>query len=322
MRKNFRRIKTSLIMGLLLFSMFSLITPQASAGIIVNLQSVVNLHSVDANLTNIPIMPRSTGFSTQVSFEYYVTYAGGVFNLLGESLLAIHRGRTVQIQVEPFGYPSWATVTVSNWPIVKITDQSQYPIITLTVKLNEDAPAFGEGEIKLRVTVPQQGLVQGIETVFGFSFSAGYIPLVQAQFPDGESKIIGPMDTAVFKVELQNLGNARTRVNLNVDNVPSGWAAIITNDVIIEEGEGSKAYAYLTVKPPKSFGYHDDAASIIVTYTPEMAENPTFVGETRVVDVLVESRGFSIIGGEIILIPLIIIILIVLLIYYFIIKKK
>lgn len=323
MTKNLTKVKTSVIMGLMLFSMFSLITPQVSGGVIVNLESVVNLYEYNTNLTNIPIQPRATGFSTDVTFEYYVTYAGGILNLLGESILAIHKGRTAQIQVEAFGHPSWATVTISNWPIVRITDESQYPKITLTVKLNEDAPAFGEGEIKLRVTVPKEGLVQGIETVFGFSFSAGYLPLVQAQFPGGESKIIGPMDTAVFPIELQNLGNARTRVTLEVQGVPDGgWAAIITNDVIIEEGEGSKAMAYLTVKPPKGFGYHDDVASIIVTYTAEMAENPIFIGETRTVDVLVESRGFSIIGGEIVLIPLIIIILIVLLIYYFVIKKR
>ena len=322
MTKNLRAIKAALIMGLLLVSMFVAFIPNTSAGVIANLESVVNLYDYDKNLTNVAIKPRATGFSTTVTFEYYVTYASGIFNVLGGALLSIHKGRTVVMQVEPFGYPEWATVTVSNWPTVKIQAEEQYPKVTLTVKINEDAPAYGEGDIKLRVTILTEGLVEGVETEFGFPFSAGYLPLVQAQFPGGESRQVGPMDTVSIPIELENMGNARTRVNLEVSGVPNGWAATITNDVLIEEGKGSKSTAYLTVKPPKGFGYHDDVASVVIRYTPEMAENPIFVGETRIVDVLIESRGFSIIGIEIVLIPIIVIVLILFAIYYFVVKKR
>lgn len=322
MKKNLRTVKATIILGLLLGSMFVAFIPNTSAGIIANLESVVNLYDYDKNLTNVAIKPRATGFSTTVTFEYYVTYASGIFNILGSALLSIYKGRTVVMQVEPFGYPDWATVTVSNWPTVKIQAEEQYPKVTLTVKINENAPAYGEGDIKLRVTIPTEGLIEGVVTEFGFPFSAGYLPLVQAEFPGGESRQIGPMDTASIPIELQNMGNARTRVNLEVSGVPSGWAATITNDVLIEEGTGSKATAYLTVKPPKGLGYHDDVASIVIKYTPEMAENPIFVGETRTVDILIESRGLSVIGIEIVLIPLIVIILILLAIYYFVVKRR
>ncbi len=330
MKKNFRSIKATLIIGLLLVSLSSMMIPvnadsssesQSNSFSLFKLESYVNLLGYDKNLTNVPIQPRGTGFSTQLNLEYGVTYSAGLFNILGSALLQMHRGRTLKIQIEALDHPEWTSVSVSQWPTVTVSPDKQPVATQLTVKVNENAPAFGAGDIKLRITVPDVGLIKGMVNEVEIPFSAGYIPLVKAQFPEGESEIVGPMDTAVFPIELQNMGNARTRVSLQVLNVPDGWAAIITNDVLIEEGKGSKSMAYLTVKPPKGFGYHDDSAGIVVTYTPEMAENPQFVGETRTVDVLVESRGFSIIGMEVIILPLIAIIVVLILLYYFI-KRK
>jgi hypothetical protein len=118
------------------------------------------------------------------------------------------------------------------------------------------------------------------------------------------------------------LGNARTRVYIELTGVPDDWSASITNEIIIEEGTGSKATAYLTLKPPKGFGFHDDTASIFIKFTPEMAENPTYKGDPQTLDILVESRGFSIIGIEVLILPIIVIVIIILLLYYFIIKKR
>ena len=111
--------------------------------------------------------------------------------------------------------------------------------------------------------------------------------------PKGNTKLIGPTDTAEFPIEIINMGNARTEVIFEIVNVPDRWSAIITDDIIVEEGEGSKTTVYLAVKPPKDFGYHDERASISVRYTPMMAENPQFEGKSKPINVLVESRGFT-----------------------------
>ena len=109
------------------------------------------------------------------------------------------------------------------------------------------------------------------------------------------------MDTAVFTIEVENLGNARTKVYFEVDlnSLPDDWIAIVTDDIIIDEAQGSKGIAYLTVRPPKSFGYHDDDASIRVKLTPARAENTDQQGKSEYVTVIVESRGFSIVGLEV-----------------------
>ena len=165
-------------------------------------------------------------------------------------------------------------------------------------------------------------MIDGTSKEVEIAFSAGYIPLVYHEFLEGQNKIIGPMDTAEFPIDIINMGNARTEVVFEIKNVPDGWSAIITDDILVEEGEGSKSTVYLTVKPPKGFGYHDDTASILVKYTPWMAENPQFIGNSKSINVLVESRGFSVIGIEIVILPIIIIIVVLLLLYNFVIKKR
>jgi hypothetical protein len=90
----------------------------------------------------------------------------------------------------------------------------------------------------------------------------------------------------------------------------------------LDEAIGSKGTAYLTVRPPKGFGYHDDTAGIIVQMTPARAEKTDDQGVSERISVLVESRGFSIIGLEMIVLPIIVILVIIFLIYYFLIRKK
>jgi len=321
MTKNFRSVKATLIMGILLVSLSAAMVPTTSAGLLYSLQSFVNV-DYDVNITNVPIQPRSTGRAIKLDITYGITVSGGIFNLLGEFLRNLHDGRTVTIEIDPFEYPEWASVSVSSWPTATVQREEKLYPVTLTVKIDEDAPAFGKGDIKIKVTVPKVGLIDGIEKEVEIPFSAGYIPLVTHEFLEGNNKIIGPMDTAEFPIDIINLGNARTEVIFEIINVPDGWSAIITDDIIIEEGEGSRFTIYLAVKPPKTFGYHDDSASIAIRYTPWMAENPQFAGEAKPMNVLVESRGFSVVGIEIVILPIIIIVVVLLLLYHFVIKKK
>jgi hypothetical protein len=321
MKKNFRKIKNTLIIGFILFNIFIAIMPTISAaGGFTSLQSYVNVY-YDTSITNEPIMIRGTGKAIKLNITYGVT-AASLFQIGAQFLLAMHYGRTVKIQVEPVEFPDWADVSVSGWPTAKIQqDESSYPVI-LTIKVDEDAPAFGKGTIKLRTTVPKVGFITGIVDEISIPFNVGYTPIVTHEVVGSESKIIGPMDTAVFPIELTNMGNARTKVTLKISNIPNGWSAIVTDFVILEEGAGSKATVYLTVKPPKTFGYHDDTASISIEYTPQMVERPEFSGPPQPLNVMIDSRGFSFIGIEMIILPIIIIVVILFLVYYVIIKKR
>lgn len=313
-------------MGLLLVSVFAAMIPTASSqGALFSLESVIDV-SYDLSITNEPIYIRGAGKAANVWIKYYVTGAA-LFGISNNILLLAHKGRSVPIEIVASCELPWATVSVSQQPTAAIPqgfgeEHATNKSSVLYIKVDEDAPAYGKGNIELTVRVPKVGVIQGREQTIQIPFIVGYTPIVTPRYLEGQSKIINPMDTAVFPIELMNMGNARTRVYLELDYIPDGWSAIITDQVTIEEGEGSRATVYLTVRPPKTFGYHDDTATIVVNYTPEMAEQSQFKGDTKQINVLIDSRGISVIGIETLILPIIIIIVILLLVYYFVIKKR
>ncbi len=73
---------------------------------------------------------------------------------------------------------------------------------------------------------------------------------------------------------------------------------MITSQLILEEGAGSTATAYLVVKPPKSFGYHNDEQTIKISMQPVNADDYSKKGEITYETFLVQSRGFSTPGFE------------------------
>jgi hypothetical protein len=147
--------------------------------------------------------------------------------------------------------------------------------------------------------------------------------LIKPQIQGSNHQRINPMEIALFEIEIENKGifpDGRIIVYLDVESesVPEGWIARVTDQIIIDNG--SIGFAYLTVKPPKSFGYHDETCSVTVEIIHGPANNPSEKYPPYRISVLVESRGFSIYGIEIIL--LIIISIIILGSGYFIYKRK
>ena len=82
MKKNFRSIKASLIMGILLLSLSAAMVPTTSAGILYSLESYINVN-YERSITEKPVIPRSTGRVFHLEIKYGVTVSGGLFNVLG-----------------------------------------------------------------------------------------------------------------------------------------------------------------------------------------------------------------------------------------------
>ena len=325
MKKNFRALKASLIMGILLISLSASIVPTTSAGMFVNLSSYLQAGFDASNFTAKPIVPRGELRSLTIYLDYGVNY-GGLFKGLSELLFKFHSDRQVNIKLELGDHSPWCTPTLFTDTITTKVGEAEETGLqaTLNLKVDIDAPAYGAGFVDLKVSVPKVGMILPYSNTFTLEFNPAYLPLIKPQIQESNTKRIGPMDTAVFPIEIENLGNARTKVKLEVvsGTVPDGWTAIVTDQIILDEAKGSKGIAYLTVKPPKSFGYHDDTSSIVVEMTPERAENPADQGSPERVSVLVESRGISFIGFEVVIIPIIIIIVIIFLVYYYMFRKK
>ncbi|KYK28673.1 hypothetical protein AYK20_06860 [Thermoplasmatales archaeon SG8-52-1] len=262
-------------------------------GRFVHLQSYLQW-SFNSSALSEPIVPRAEKRAVTIYLDYGINY-GGLFKNLAKLLLQYYRDRQVNIKLEIGDHSPWCTPTLFTYTITtRVGEAGETGLqATLNLKLDIDAPAYASGFVEVKVTVPKVGLIQGYSNNYTLEFTPAYLPLIKPQVQGGNSMRIEPMDTAVFPIEIENLGNAQTRVKLQVvnENVPDGWTANVTDNIILDETRGSKGIAYLTVKPPKSVGYHDDSASISVELVPESARNPIDQGPPQYVNFLVESRG-------------------------------
>lgn len=294
MTKRFKTVKASILTGIILISVIIAVSPTTSAGIFFNLQSSLTV-SWNTSETQQPLVPR--GGTRQLTLDITHMVNKGV---LGSAILRAYTGKQITIKIEILSTPTWATASLSQGTVTATIDPTTLQTLhtALTLAVAENAPAFGVGEVKLRATALKAGLIQSFEQDFALNFQPDYKPLIQPTLPDANTKQIGPMDTATFRIDVQNLGNARTLVKLTVETVPEGWMAIITDEIVLEEGVGSMNTAYLVVKPPKGFGYHYDEETIVVSMQPVKADEQTKVGAVTKASFLVESRGFSTPGFE------------------------
>ena len=319
MKKNFIAIKTTLIMGIMLFSLFSVLTPLTSAreGIFVNFSSIAVLNW--ENKSEEPIVPIQDLVTYKLKLEYTVTKGG----LFGENIIySLFKSRRVDIKLEIVDSSDWAIAQLEQYVIAanipKSVGNSEDYFVNIYLSLKEDAPAFERGSIGIKVTIPNVGPIQGFNQISTLPFKPDFRALIDVN-PQINSKIIGPMDVTSFPIDIENQGNGRTKVFLEVDyeSLPEGWTAVIDDNVIIETGnmgENTKT-VYLTVYPPKGFGYHDDIANVRVKVTPTWAENTNIRGNYEYVTVNVESRGISVIGIEVVLSVIVLIVLIIIGIY-------
>lgn len=290
MKKSFKSVKASILTGIVLIGVIFAVAPTTSAGILFNLQSSLTV-GWNPNATSQPLVPR--GQSTTLAIDITHTVNKG---LLGAAVLQLYAGKQITIQIEVLSTPTWATATLSQGTVtatIGAPGTTTTLSTMLTIAVDENAPAFGVGAVNLRATAMKAGLIQGFQQDFALNFQPDYKPLISPAFPDSNTKQIGPMDTATFRIDITNMGNARTRVYLNVVTVPKDWVAIVTDQVTLEEGVGSVGTAYLVVKPPKGFGYHYDEQTITISMQPFKADDETKKGSITPASFLVESRGFS-----------------------------
>lgn len=328
MKNNFKALKASLIIGIFIVSMFAVLVPAnpVKGGLLVNFSSIVNLNWEDSDSESLsqPIQPKQDLRPYNLMITYKVN-AGGF--LSGETRLKwFLAGRTVPIKLELVDYPEWAIVQLATDTVIATVPDTigiDVPFkVQIVLSLDETAPAFESGVIYIKATVPKVGPIEGMSKTFSLSFMPAYLPLVKID-PIKNYDTIGPMDTAEFPIDVTNLGNARTKVffEIDYDSLPSGWTAIINDNIILETGANPTGKVYLNVKPPKSFGYHDDRANIRIKVIPAYADIPTNRGEPEYITVAVESRGVSLIGIEVIL-PIIILIILVIVGIYMLYKKR
>jgi uncharacterized membrane protein len=317
MTKHLGKIKATIIMGVLLGSLIVATMPTTSAGTFIRLNSYVDI-SWD-NISEEPLVPRQDQVELGLDVRYGVT-CGPIF---AKSLLKLYVGSQVEIKLDIIEEETteWVSANLKSSTITTmIKDEEDEYSSSLTLSIARDAPAFEPGIITIKTTIDKVGPIDGFSQKFTLRFRPDYLPLLSYSTPETNSKTAGPMDTVQFPIEVTNKGNDRTTVQLEIEYIPEGWLAVVTDEITIDKEETGTVY--LTVKPPKSFGYHDDRASIRVKMTPAFAEDLQQKGDPRYATFIVESRGISSVGIEIVLLPLIVIIVLLVVVIYIFSKRR
>lgn len=293
MRKTFKAANAGILTGIILVNLIFIIIPSASAGPVFPIQST--LHVTWGNETIKPIVPR--GELRTLTLVITHTIARGA---LGKEVINLLTGSVIPITITIISTSPWCTAVISQGTLSIIVQPDVVSTVqtTVSIQVENNAPAYGLGYIKIKTTAAQTSLIEGTENDVTLGFIPAYKALIQPALPETNVKKIGPMDTAVFPIEITNLGNARTIVILNVTTVLKDWNAVITSQLILDEGEDTGT-AYLIVKPPKSFGYHYDEETIQISMQPVKADDSSKKGEITYETFLIESRGFSLPGFEI-----------------------
>ena len=297
MTKTFKTVKATLIMGILLISVIVTVVPTTSAGILMNLQSVITV-SWSGNQTAQPVVPRGAIRPVDLDVSYVVTRGA-----LGAGVIKLYGGKQAFVKLEVVESSEWVTATLQSDTVAfPISEELTTRSNIVSFQVSENAPAYGLGFIKIRASIGRlAGLIEGFDQTFTLNFVPSYKPLIDPSLPETNTMEIGPLDTAVFPIDVENLGNARTIVFFEVVNVPENWNAVITSQVTLDERVGAKSTAYLVVKPDKGFGYHFEEKTIRVSMTPARADDLSDQGEVLYETFLVQSRGFSTPGFETIL---------------------
>lgn len=328
MKKCLRTIKVLMLIGIIFAGFFVILTPPSSAkisetGLFINLSSKVDVNWTEGVGTS--IKPRGGIIDLTLDVEYTVASGGGLLGFLAEFYEALYYGEPINVNLDIVGEPDWAQVSLSEYDVTYIiTGEPQTQTVHLYITADEDAPAFLAGEIRIKASVPTKTKLlfpnlDGFEKTFSLAFEPSYIPLIDVQAVPNTKKV-GPMDTAVFPIQVKNNGNEKTEIIFDVAYKTSGWKALITDTVTLDVGE--KTTVYLSIQPPRGLGYHYDIGDVIVEATPTRALDTSIKGEPKPVSVQVESNGVSLLGAELVIVPLIIIVIVLFLLYRYVIKPR
>jgi len=323
MKKNFRPVKTGIIFGILLLSLFTVFATSASAGLF-NATPLITVTYPEQNENVVP-NTKALRIKLQTTFELVGPLASFVKNspLLQDTTVPI----TLNIMNTELGVDAALENALFD---IKLGVNTPFES-TLTVTVNQDIQANTVGTVKIRAkSDPITGFLLGVKggaREFDVGFIIGYWPVISPTTPKGTFQEIGPLDTADFTIDIENLGNAQTYVAIELLDVPEDdWSISMPSSVQLASavgtsGSGTSKTVHITVKPPYGFGLHNELKPFRVKLTPSLLGDSSQVGQYEIITFNVQSVGMSPgIGYEI---PLIVSVLVIIgFIYYFFRRRK
>jgi hypothetical protein len=320
-RKTFISKKTGIIFGAVLLSLIIAFVPTTSAGFI-NISPLINV-SYPAQEEN--VIPNSGVI--QIPLDT-------IFTLTGPFAGFAEKGRlgksVVQIELKIVQKPDYCTASISN-PLGNIQVGEATPYRSyLTATVTENAPAFQQAVVRISATSKiQRGILFNIAeetTEFDVSFNIGYWSVVSYEMSNGTLAEIGPSDTVDFPINIVNLGNGPTKIEIELMDYPEKeWDINITSSVHLSSGindhKNNREMVHLKIKPKNSKNWNNKIETFGVRFSPSYLGRPEFQGQQEIINFNVKKISREDEGGNIennYLIILIVVIVLIILISIFI----
>jgi len=324
--------KISIIMLVILISIFIIPNPISSYSINENnnqrtfrdIFAATPLILIEPEHTDELAIPNGVILDIPLTITYELT---GVFANQQERRI---RGQNIQIQLSIINTPDWCAASLTpQILVVKIGDDEPLNAI-LAVSVNEDAPAFQEGVVKIKAETPEiQGFIftRVLEQVYEFDipFAVGYFPLLSVEKENTYFEI-PPLNTTKIPIAIENFGNGPTMVNIEILDIPNNWIINYPKNITFGShvaGLNYKKEIEISVKSSKDFS----VKSIRINFTPSYVGRPDLKGDITTISYtfkndgsLKEDNGFLI--NIAIFLGVIALIIVIFIVIYKTIKKK
>jgi len=284
-------IKKTLIIvtiALLFCSMIIPTTIAAEDNDIKKTASMVSLVKVDWDSSDEPIMPGEIRY-IDINITYDITQGG----LLSSLLFPFFKSKQVDVNLGIVDTPEWCTASLAVSTLTTTIGAEDKNMTTkLAIELDEDAPAYAAGYVKLNASVePFKGpfgiitYIDGFQQDFTVKFTPAYLPIIDPEFSEGNFYEITPYNATTIPISITNLGNAETTVFTDIVNHSESWAVTIDSDVTI--GVGETKTINLTLQADHKF----DEETVKIKFTPARSENKADIGEPIFLTLILENDG-------------------------------
>ncbi len=298
MKKITKSITKYSVMIVILLAFFSIFSHNVFAGPLDKVyDSEYNLIvDADEKAANNPFLP--VDMIVEIPVKLTLTVEGRYEELIGEYY---NLGAIVEITVN--NTPTWAEATIT--PSITMIDISDEPVdknVTVFVKVDKGAIPFRQGNINLKIIVKGVGAIDTLIVNKNIPFTPGFFPMLNIK-PDRNTEKISPMENTKFKIDIENMGNAKTKVKCKIVDVPKDWTVKVTSNLILGTEALSQEFndtIVLSVKPSYNFGYHNEREVIELEITPVYYGNDSVMGDEYVLSFVIQNEGFSTPGFEVI----------------------
>ncbi|MEM0466842.1 MAG: hypothetical protein QXX20_04515 [Candidatus Thermoplasmatota archaeon] len=304
MTKNLRMVKTTAIILLLFCSVLCSFTPITSAKVL-TFSSILEI-TYDTNATKgVDFHPSGPAVLVPIKIRYKAVVPSIFLNSPLKLLIFGIILPPVPITLTIENRPDWATVSIVNPnPVIdSISNEFLEAETAIVIAPLENAPAEN-WFITVKAEAPRvaRGRVEPSTAKVDITFQPGYTPDIDIR-TENPVKFVGPQETATFPIEIQNLGNKKTRVTARILDYPQGWTPLLPNtQITIAPGEvGLMSFS---ITPPFGFGWHNEYETITLEFTPEFwppaagSQQSQYVGSPVIYQVTVRNRGISTPGFE------------------------